>query len=105
MRAAAQRSGTRPHRVPRGSTAPSAGTRAGDRYQRLRGPAPERPGRTISEDATPCAPGSLRRGMRVFHRRFGSGIVEECDGPDKVVARFKGFGSKKVMQQFLTIED
>ncbi|MEY2933226.1 MAG: hypothetical protein RL033_3975 [Pseudomonadota bacterium] len=49
--------------------------------------------------------GGLRRGMRVYHRRFGSGVVEECDGPDKVVARFKGFGSKKVMQQFLTIED
>jgi hypothetical protein len=49
--------------------------------------------------------GGLRRGTRVYHRRFGSGVVEECDGPDKVVARFKGFGSKKVMQQFLTIED
>ncbi len=49
--------------------------------------------------------GGLSRGTRVYHRRFGSGIVEECDGPDKVVARFKGFGSKKVMQQFLTIED
>ena len=66
---------------------------------------PSASARTVNEDATPCAPGSLRRGMRVFHRRFGSGIVEECDGPDKVVARFKGFGSKKVMQQFLTIED
>jgi hypothetical protein len=43
--------------------------------------------------------------MRVYHRRFGSGVVEECDGPDKVVARFKGFGQKKVMQEFLTIED
>jgi DNA helicase-2/ATP-dependent DNA helicase PcrA len=47
----------------------------------------------------------LRRGTRVYHRRFGSGIVEECEGPDKVVARFKGFGSKKVMQEFLTIEE
>jgi hypothetical protein len=41
----------------------------------------------------------------VYHRRFGSGVVEECEGPDKVVARFKGFGSKKVMQEFLTIEE
>jgi hypothetical protein len=49
--------------------------------------------------------GGLRRGMRVYHRRFGSGVVEECEGPDKVVARFKGFGSKKVMQEFLTIEE
>jgi hypothetical protein len=47
----------------------------------------------------------LRRGTRVYHRRFGSGIVEECEGPDKVVARFKGFGTKKVMQEFLTIEE
>jgi DNA helicase-2/ATP-dependent DNA helicase PcrA len=55
--------------------------------------------------AEATAEGGLRRGTRVYHRRFGSGIVEECDGPDKVVARFKGFGSKKVMQEFLTIEE
>ena len=50
------------------------------------------------------APALLRRGMGVFHRRFGSGIVEACEGPDKVVARFKGFGPKKVMLEFLTRE-
>jgi DNA helicase-2/ATP-dependent DNA helicase PcrA len=46
---------------------------------------------------------ALKRGTRVFHRRFGSGIVEECEGPDKVVARFKGFGSKKVLLEYLTL--
>jgi DNA helicase-2/ATP-dependent DNA helicase PcrA len=43
----------------------------------------------------------LRRGMRVFHQRFGKGIVEECEGDDKVVARFKGFGTKRVLSQYL----
>jgi len=55
--------------------------------------------------ASTSSSGGLRRGTRVYHRRFGSGVVEECEGPDKVVARFKGFGSKKVMQEFLTIEE
>ncbi len=45
----------------------------------------------------------LRRGTRVYHRRFGTGIVETCEGPDKVVARFKGFGPKKVMLEYLTL--
>jgi hypothetical protein len=66
---------------------------------------PVRRGATGRAGADEGDAGGLRRGTRVYHRRFGSGVVEECDGPDKVVARFKGFGSKKVMQQFLTIED
>ena len=48
--------------------------------------------------------GALKRGTRVYHRRFGNGIVEECEGPDKVVARFKGFGSKKVLLEYLTLQ-
>jgi DNA helicase-2/ATP-dependent DNA helicase PcrA len=47
---------------------------------------------------------ALRRGMRVFHRRFGNGIVEQCEGSDKVVARFKGFGPKKVLLEYLTLQ-
>jgi DNA helicase-2/ATP-dependent DNA helicase PcrA len=43
----------------------------------------------------------LRRGMHVYHRRFGNGIVEHCEGPDKVVARFKGYGPKKVLSAYL----
>ena len=27
--------------------------------------------------------GALARGTRVFHRRFGNGIVEECEGPTR----------------------
>jgi len=49
--------------------------------------------------------GGLARGTRVFHRRFGSGIVEETEGPDKVVARFKGFGPKKVLLEYLTLKE
>jgi len=48
--------------------------------------------------------GALARGTRVFHRRFGNGIVEECEGPDKVIARFKGFGPKKVLLEYLTLQ-
>ena len=47
----------------------------------------------------------LKRGARVFHRRFGSGVVEQCEGNDKVVARFKGFGPKKVLLEYLTLQD
>ncbi|HWO14962.1 MAG TPA: hypothetical protein VNN80_35910, partial [Polyangiaceae bacterium] len=47
----------------------------------------------------------LPRGTRVFHRRFGSGIVEQSEGPDKVVARFKGFGPKKVLLEYLTLKE
>jgi DNA helicase II / ATP-dependent DNA helicase PcrA len=47
----------------------------------------------------------LRRGMRVFHQRFGKGIVEEMEGDDKVVARFKGFGTKRVLSQYLRPSD
>ena len=36
--------------------------------------------------------------------RFGNGIVEACEGADKVVARFKGFGPKKVMLEYLTLQ-
>ena len=48
--------------------------------------------------------GALARGTRVFHRRFGNGIVEQCEGPDKVIARFKGFGPKKVLLEYLTLQ-
>jgi DNA helicase II / ATP-dependent DNA helicase PcrA len=49
--------------------------------------------------------GGLPRGTHVFHRRFGSGVVEESEGPDKVVARFKGFGQKKVLLEYLTLKE
>jgi DNA helicase-2/ATP-dependent DNA helicase PcrA len=48
---------------------------------------------------------ALRRGMRVYHRRFGAGVVEQCEGTDKVVARFKGFGPKKVLLEYLTLQE
>jgi DNA helicase-2/ATP-dependent DNA helicase PcrA len=63
--------------------------------------APRSPGAKLPLAAT----GALARGTRVFHRRFGSGIVEETEGPDKVVARFKGFGQKKVLLEYLTLKE
>jgi hypothetical protein len=78
-------------------------------------PAPAHEGRVVDYSAfddvgsQPVASrsggGSLARGTRVFHRRFGSGIVEQCEGPDKVVARFKGFGQKKVLLEYLTLKE
>jgi DNA helicase-2/ATP-dependent DNA helicase PcrA len=61
------------------------------------------PGRSAREPARSA--GGLPRGTRVFHRRFGSGIVEQSEGPDKVVARFKGFGPKKVLLEYLTLKE
>jgi len=78
-----------------------------------RGPSRPPEGRTVdysafddvpSRSAAPSA-GGLPRGTRVFHRRFGSGVVEQSEGPDKVVARFKGFGSKKVLLEYLTLKE
>jgi DNA helicase II / ATP-dependent DNA helicase PcrA len=69
---------------------------------RARSPTPPRtPGATLPIGMT----GGLPRGTRVFHRRFGTGIVEESEGPDKVVARFKGFGPKKVLLEYLTLKE
>ena len=77
-------------------------------------PAPRAPqGRTVDYTAfgdialegTPAGHGMLKRGARVFHRRFGNGVVEQCEGNDKVVARFKGFGPKKVLLEYLTLQD
>jgi DNA helicase-2/ATP-dependent DNA helicase PcrA len=93
--------GTRPSSSARPSGATRPAPRPGERVidTSAFGDVPPRSGREAVTE------GGLRRGMRVYHRRFGSGVVEECEGPDKVVARFKGFGSKKVMQEFLTIEE
>jgi DNA helicase II / ATP-dependent DNA helicase PcrA len=64
------------------------------------------PGKAPSLGPAARAGGSgLPRGTRVFHRRFGSGIVEQSEGPDKVVARFKGFGPKKVLLEYLTLKE
>jgi len=46
---------------------------------------------------------ALERGARVRHRRFGEGLVErvELDGEPTIVARFPGFGVRKVRARFL----
>ena len=79
-----------------------------------RPPAPARDQRVVdysafddvgSHGGSARASSGLARGTRVFHRRFGAGIVEQCEGPDKVVARFKGFGPKKVLLEYLTLKE
>jgi hypothetical protein len=90
-----------------------APARSSSRAPEGRGPSRAPEGRTVdysafddvpSRSAAPSA-GGLPRGTRVFHRRFGSGVVEQSEGPDKVVARFKGFGSKKVLLEYLTLKE
>lgn len=44
----------------------------------------------------------LKEGTRVYHQRFGRGVVERCEGPDKVVATFRGYGRKKVLCNYLS---
>ncbi len=49
----------------------------------------------------------IRRGSRVVHKRFGRGIVERVEeGGDtpRVVARFPGWGSKKVLASHIRFE-
>ena len=49
--------------------------------------------------------GSLRRGSRVFHTRFGEGEVKrvEIAAEPTVVAFFPGWGEKKILARFLKI--
>ncbi|WP_437289045.1 ATP-dependent helicase [Sorangium sp. So ce406] len=46
---------------------------------------------------------ALRRGMRVFHERFGPGVVESVDpGADPIVTvKFSGWGKKRIKAAFL----
>ncbi len=46
------------------------------------------------------------KGKRVFHQRFGRGIVQRVEPgiPPQVVARFPGFGERKVLASYLRFE-
>ncbi|KYG07236.1 hypothetical protein BE21_30460 [Sorangium cellulosum] len=46
---------------------------------------------------------ALRRGMRVFHERFGPGVVESVDpGADPIATvKFSGWGKKRIKAAFL----
>jgi hypothetical protein len=48
----------------------------------------------------------VRPGQRVRHKKFGKGVVErvEAGSPPMVVARFPGYGPKKIVAQFLEFE-
>ncbi|MGH9441695.1 MAG: hypothetical protein ACRD16_05430, partial [Thermoanaerobaculia bacterium] len=49
---------------------------------------------------------SVRPGARVFHKRFGKGVVKsvEAGAPPTVVAHFPGFGPRKVRADYLSFE-
>lgn len=77
-------------------------------------PSDDQDGRTIDYDAfsddsfsEDSAQRKIRRGSRVVHKRFGRGIVERVEPGDaapQVVARFPGFGSRKVLASYLNFE-
>ncbi len=48
----------------------------------------------------------VRPGARVFHKRFGKGVVKsvEAGAPPTVVAHFPGFGPRKVRADYLSFE-
>ena len=56
------------------------------------------------DDIPPDQGVEIRKGSKVMHKRFGKGIVEsvENDGNVTVVARFRGFGTRKVLAQYLS---
>ncbi len=50
--------------------------------------------------------GVLRPGVKVFHKRFGAGVVKSVEGgaPPTVVAHFPGFGARKLRADYLSFE-
>jgi DNA helicase-2/ATP-dependent DNA helicase PcrA len=87
---------------------------AGQRYTGSHG-SPERPPlapgtRVVERDEYSQAggdeaAGALRPGAHVRHVRFGEGVVQSVESGIKpsVVARFPGFGEKKILLEFLEI--
>jgi DNA helicase-2/ATP-dependent DNA helicase PcrA len=76
-----------------------------------RAPALEPGQRVIDYDAFDDTAGSeagvsVRPGARVFHKRFGKGVVRSVEdgAPPTVVAHFPGFGSRKVRADYLSFE-
>jgi DNA helicase-2/ATP-dependent DNA helicase PcrA len=74
-------------------------------------PALEPGQRIIDYEAFDDSPGSepgvvVRPGSRVFHKRFGKGVVRsvEAGAPPVIVAHFPGFGSRKVRADYLSFE-
>jgi DNA helicase-2/ATP-dependent DNA helicase PcrA len=57
----------------------------------------------VSDDAPAF---SVRPGARVFHKRFGKGVVKsvEAGAPPTILAHFPGFGPRKVRADYLSFE-
>ncbi len=72
--------------------------------------APREPGeRYVDTNAFDDIPGedgqlNLRPGDAVYHARFGRGIVEQLEPGDspRIVARFRGFGVRKILAEKLS---
>ncbi|OWR01328.1 ATP-dependent helicase [Sphingopyxis witflariensis] len=65
-----------------------------------RAPAPTEGGRAASVGAKARA--DLAIGMRVFHEKFGYGVINDIDG-NKLEVEFEQAGSKRVLDSFITI--
>jgi hypothetical protein len=48
----------------------------------------------------------VRPGQKVSHKKFGRGVVERVEAGDQptVVARFPGYGPKRIVAQYLEFE-
>ena len=55
---------------------------------------------SISVGAKPR--GDLSLGMRVFHQKFGYGVIAEIEG-NKLEIDFEAAGRKRVMDSFVTV--
>jgi DNA helicase-2/ATP-dependent DNA helicase PcrA len=55
-------------------------------------------------DDVPSEQGEVKPGDRVFHRRFGAGVVRSVEegAPPTVVAHFPGFGAKRIRADYLS---
>jgi DNA helicase-2/ATP-dependent DNA helicase PcrA len=69
---------------------------------------PVQSGRVVDYDAfdDTAEERNVRPGDRVVHARFGRGVVEsiQVGAPPTIVARFPGWGSRKVRADFLNFE-
>jgi len=97
----ASRSSWRPERPEPSPSPPPSGVKAGERYV----------DRDFFDDSGAHGAmddeGSIRRGARVLHNRFGEGEVRRVEtanlGEPAVVAFFPGWGEKKVLARFLKL--
>ena len=79
----------------------SAGSFGGGRDFGPRGAAPPREARVSAVSLSPSP--AIKRGARVFHAKFGEGVVFHVDG-NKLEIDFPAAGRKRVLDSFVTLK-